>query len=64
LKQRITIITENNKNIEEVAKIGLTLEQFNNLAKEGWQGLIERLVKDVEIQNDDSICVEKVETFE
>ena len=64
MKQRITIITENNKNIEEVAKIGLTLEQFNNLAKEGWQGLIERLVKDVEIQNDDSICVEKVETFE
>jgi len=64
LKQRITIITENNKNIEEVAKIGLTLEQFNNLAKEGWQGLIERLIKDVEIQNDDSICVEKVETFE
>ena len=65
MKQKITIITSNDKDLEEVLKENkVDINKFNEASKKAWDILISMLTKNTTFENNDKIYIESVETLE
>lgn len=65
MKQKITIVAENNKTLEEVlGKCKLTKEKFDELTSNSWEYMLKSIISVTDNKNGDKIVSVNAETLE